>query len=330
MKQNIAIVAGGDSSELVVSLKSAEGIYSFIDKVKYNLYIVLLIKEQWVVRMADDLLIPIDKNDFSFEHESKRVNFDFAYITIHGTPGENGLLQGYFEMIGLPYSSCNVLVSALTFNKYFCNHYLKGFGVRVSDSIRLMRGETVQTEPTVQSLALPLFVKPNVGGSSFGVTKVKNPDQLQPAIAHAFAEGDEVMIERCIVGTEITCGCYQSKEKVVVFPLTEVVTDNEFFDYDAKYNGQVEEITPARLSESITTAVQALTAKIYKLLGAKGIIRIDYIIEADGIPTMIEINTTPGMTATSFIPQQIRAAGLNIQDVMTDIIENELNNQIIA
>ena len=330
MKQNIAIVAGGDSSELVVSLKSAEGIYSFIDKVKYNLYIVLLIKEQWVVRMADDLLIPIDKNDFSFEHESKRVNFDFAYITIHGTPGENGLLQGYFEMIGLPYSSCNVLVSALTFNKYFCNHYLKGFGVRVSDSIRLMRGETVQTEPTVQSLALPLFVKPNVGGSSFGVTKVKNPDQLQPAIAHAFAEGDEVMIERCIVGTEITCGCYQSKEKVVVFPLTEVVTDNEFFDYDAKYNGQVEEITPARLSESITTAVQALTAKIYKLLGAKGIIRIDYIIEADGIPTMIEINTTPGMTATSFIPQQIRAAGLNIQDVMTDIIENELNNQTIA
>ncbi len=330
MKQNIAIVAGGDSSELVVSLKSAEGIYSFIDKVKYNLYIVLLIKEQWVVRMADDLLIPIDKNDFSFEHESKRVNFDFAYITIHGTPGENGLLQGYFEMIGLPYSSCNVLVSALTFNKYFCNHYLKGFGVRVSDSIRLMRGETVQTEPTVQSLALPLFVKPNVGGSSFGVTKVKTADQLQPAIAHAFAEGDEVMIERCIVGTEITCGCYQSKENVVVFPLTEVVTDNEFFDYDAKYNGQVEEITPARLSESITTAVQALTAKIYKLLGAKGIIRIDYIIEADGIPTMIEINTTPGMTATSFIPQQIRAAGLNIQDVMTDIIENELNNQIIA
>ena len=330
MKQNIAIVAGGDSSELVVSLKSAEGIYSFIDKVKYNLYIVLLIKEQWVVRMADDLLIPIDKNDFSFEHESKRVNFDFAYITIHGTPGENGLLQGYFEMIGLPYSSCNVLVSALTFNKYFCNHYLKGFGVRVSDSIRLMRGETVQTEPTVQSLALPLFVKPNVGGSSFGVTKVKTADQLQPAIAHAFSEGDEVMIERCIVGTEITCGCYQSKEKVVVFPLTEVVTDNEFFDYDAKYNGQVEEITPARLSESITTAVQALTAKIYKLLGAKGIIRIDYIIEADGIPTMIEINTTPGMTATSFIPQQIRAAGLNIQDVMTDIIENELNNQIIA
>lgn len=326
MKQNIVIVAGGDSSELVVSLKSAEGIYSFIDKVKYNLYIALLIKEQWVVRLADDLLIPIDKNDFSFQHESKRVRFDFAYITIHGTPGENGLLQGYFEMIGLPYSTCNVLVSALTFNKYFCNNYLKGFGVRVSDSIRLMRGESVQTALTVASLGLPLFVKPNVGGSSFGVTKVKTTDQLQPAIIHAFAEGEEVMIERCIVGTEITCGCYQSKEKVVVFPLTEVVTDNEFFDYDAKYNGQVEEITPARLSESITTTVQALTVKIYKQLGAKGIIRIDYIIEADGIPTMIEINTTPGMTSTSFIPQQIKAAGLNIQDVMTDIIENELNN----
>jgi D-alanine-D-alanine ligase len=331
MKKNIVIVAGGDSSELVVSLKSAEGIYSFIDKVKYNLYIALLIKEQWVVRLANDLLIPIDKHDFSFQHESERVRFDFAYITIHGTPGEDGLLQGYFEMIGLPYSSCNVLVSALTFNKYFCNNYLKGFGVRVSDSIRLTRGGAcAETASTVEALGLPLFVKPNVGGSSFGVTKVKTADQLQPAIAHAFSEGEEVMIERCIVGTEITCGCYQSKEQVVVFPLTEVVTDNEFFDYDAKYNGQVEEITPARLSESITTTVQALTAKIYKLLGAKGIIRIDYIIEADGIPTMIEINTTPGMTTTSFIPQQIKAAGLDIQDVMTDIIENELNNQPIA
>lgn len=330
MKKNIAIIAGGDSSELVVSLKSAEGIFSFIDKVKYNLYIVLLSKKQWTVRLENQQLVEIDRNDFSFTHEGIKVCFDFAYITIHGTPGENGLLQGYFEMIGLPYSSCNVLVSALTFNKYFCNNYLKNFGIRVADSIRLLNAETVITEEIVRKLQLPLFVKPNVGGSSFGVTKVKQSIDLQPAIVKAFEEGEEVMIERCIVGTEITCGCYKTRDKFIVFPLTEVVTENEFFDFDAKYNGQVDEITPARLSDEITNSVKALTNKIYELLGAKGIIRIDYIIEADGIPTMLEINTTPGMTSTSFIPQQIKAAGLDIKEVMTDIIENELNNQTVA
>ncbi|WP_106832313.1 D-alanine--D-alanine ligase [Parabacteroides pacaensis] len=325
MKKNIAIVSGGDSSEIVVSLKSAEGIYSFIDKNKYNLYIAIVKKGEWCVRQENGETTPIDKNDFSFRKGNEIVHFDFAYITIHGTPGENGLLQGYFEMIGLPYSSCNVLVSALTFDKHVCKNYLKGFGIKVADSVYLHKGEVIKAEEIVKKLGLPVFVKPNADGSSFGVTKVKEIAQLQDALAKAFQEDNEVLIERFLNGTEVTCGCYKVKGKSVVFPLTEVVTENEFFDFDAKYNGQVSEITPARIATELTEKVQLLTSEIYDLLGAKGIIRVDYIIE-DGEPYMLEVNTTPGMTATSFIPQQVRAAGLDIKEVMNEIIENEINN----
>lgn len=329
MKKNIAIVAGGYSSEVVVSLKSAEGIYSFIDKDKYNLYIAILKKEDWVVRLSDGTETPINKNDFSFCENQEVKKFDFAYITIHGTPGEDGRLQGYFDMIGIPYSSCSALVSALTFNKYVCNHYLSSFGVKIARSIRLMNGQTIETDEAVNQLGLPIFVKPNDGGSSFGVTKVKEKEALQAAVDKAFAEGREVVLESFIKGTEVTCGCYKIKGKEVVFPITEVVTSNEFFDYDAKYNGQVEEITPARLSEDLTLKIQRETSRIYDILGAKGLIRVDYIIPEDGEPMLLEINTTPGMTATSFIPQQVRAAGLNITDVMTDIIEDSLNKAVI-
>ena len=329
MKKNIAIVAGGYSSEVVVSLKSAEGIYSFIDKDKYNLYIAILKKEDWVVRLSDGTETPINKNDFSFCENQEVKKFDFAYITIHGTPGEDGRLQGYFDMIGIPYSSCSALVSALTFNKYVCNHYLSSFGVKIARSIRLMNGQTIETDEAVNQLGLPIFVKPNDGGSSFGVTKVKEKEALQAAVDKAFAEGREVVLESFIKGTEVTCGCYKIKGKEVVFPITEVVTSNEFFDYDAKYNGQVEEITPARLSEDLTLKIQRETSRIYDILGAKGLIRVDYIIPEDGEPMLLEINTTPGMTATSFIPQQVRAAGLNITDVMTEIIEDSLNKAVI-
>ena len=329
MKKNIAIVAGGYSSEVVVSLKSAEGIYSFIDKDKYNLYIAILKKEDWVVRLSDGTETPINKNDFSFCENQEVKKFDFAYITIHGTPGEDGRLQGYFDMIGIPYSSCSALVSALTFNKYVCNHYLSAFGVKIARSIRLMNGQTIEADEAVNQLGLPIFVKPNDGGSSFGVTKVKEKEALQAAVDKAFAEGREVVLESFIKGTEVTCGCYKIKGKKVVFPITEVVTSNEFFDYDAKYNGQVEEITPARLSEDLTLKIQRETSRIYDILGAKGLIRVDYIIPEDGEPMLLEINTTPGMTATSFIPQQVRAAGLNITDVMTDIIEDSLNKAVI-
>jgi len=324
-KRTIAIVAGGGASDLVVSLRSAQGIYSFIDKDRYNLYIVEMEGKRWEVVLPDGNKTPIDRNDFSFVENGEKKSFDFAYITIHGTPGENGILQGYFDLIGMPYSSCNVLVSAITFNKFTCNQYLKGFGIRVSESMILRKGFEILDEEVINKVGLPCFIKPNAGGSSFGVTKVKTKEDIQPAIEKAFGESDEVMIEAFMKGTEITCGCYKTKDKEVVFPITEVVTGNEFFDYDAKYNGQVEEITPARIPEETAERVRLLTSAIYDILGCSGIIRIDYIITEGEKVNLLEINTTPGMTATSFIPQQVRAAGLDIKDVMTDIIEDHFN-----
>lgn len=324
MKKNIAIVAGGDSSEVVVSLKSADGLYSFMDKERYNIFIVTIVGNVWQVEWSATEKIAIDKNDFSFTREGVKTVFDFAYITIHGTPGENGILQGYFELINLPYSCCGVLSAALTFNKFTCNTYLKSFGVRVAESLVLRSRQTVSDEEVAEKIGFPCFVKPNVGGSSFGVTKVKTIEQVQPAIAKAFAEGEEVMIEAFLSGTEITCGIYKTKSKAQVLPVTEVVSENEFFDYDAKYKGQVKEITPARISSALTERVQKLTSAIYDILGCKGIVRIDYIISEGEVINLLEVNTTPGMTATSFIPQQVAAAGLDIKDVMTEIIENEL------
>ena len=261
-KRTIAIVAGGDSSELPVSLRSAQGIYSFIDKERYNLYIVEMQGNRWEVVLPSGEKTPIDRNDFSFTENGEKKVFDFAYITIHGTPGENGLLQGYFDLIGIPYSSCNVLVSAMTFNKFTCNQYLKGFGIRVSESMILRKGFEILDEEVINKVGLPCFIKPNAGGSSFGVTKVKTKEQIQPAIEKAFGESDEVMIEAYMQGTEITCGCYKTKDKEVVFPITEVVTSNEFFDYDAKYNGQVDENTPARIPEETAERGRLLTSAI--------------------------------------------------------------------
>ncbi len=323
MKRTIAIVAGGDSSELPVSLRSAEGLYSYIDKEKYQLYIVEMEGCRWEVQLADGLKIPVDRNDFSFVRDGEKIKFDFAYITIHGTPGENGKLQGYFDLLNIPYSSCDVFASAITFNKFACNQYLKGFGVRIAESIMLRKGQKITEEQVVEKIGLPCFIKPSEGGSSFGVTKVKTEEQIQPAIQKAFHESDEILIEAFMNGTEITCGCYKTKDKEVVFPITEVVTHNDFFDYDAKYNGQVEEITPARIPDEVADRVKRLTAVIYDILGCSGIIRIDYIVTEGTKINLLEINTTPGMTMTSFIPQQVRAAGLNIKDVMTDIIENK-------
>jgi D-alanine-D-alanine ligase len=285
---------------------------------------------------------PIDKNDFSFTREGVKHRFDFAYITIHGTPGENGLLQGYLEMMGIPYSCCNVLAAALTFNKYTCNHYLAGFGFNIAKSVLLRKNNlTPEGEELAKrienELGLPCFIKSNVGGSSFGCTNVKKEEDIIPAIERAFQEGDEVICEAYMKGTEVTCGVYKTKDKAVAFPITEVVTKNEFFDYDAKYKGQVDEITPARIPDAIRDKIQAETLRIYDIIGANGIIRVDWIITGmrntedyvDPVEDMskiqinlLEVNTTPGMTATSFIPQQVRAAGLDIKDVLTDIIEN--------
>ena len=240
IKRNIAIVCGGDSSEHDVSIRSAQGLYSFFDKERYNVYMVDVKGQSWNVDLQNGDTARVDKNDFSFLLDGKRVTFDYAYITIHGTPGENGLMQGYFELLNIPYSTCSVLVEAMTFDKYVLNNYLRGFGVNVADSMLLRRGEEDKyTEEEIEKrLGMPCFVKPAADGSSFGVSKVKNADQLAPALRVAFMESDEVMIESYMKGTEISIGCYKTKDKSVVFPATEVVTTNEFFDYDAKYNGQ--------------------------------------------------------------------------------------------
>jgi D-alanine-D-alanine ligase len=308
----------------------------------------------------------MDKNDFSFTRAGEKHTFDFAYVTIHGTPGENGVLQGYLDLIGLPYSCCGVLAASITFNKYACNHYLHGFGIRIAKSILLRKGSEAYpqqcstnvhrtfdraelfthegkgeelTERVVNEIGLPCFIKSNVGGSSFGCTKAKTPESILPAIERAFEEGNEVICESYMKGTEVTCGVYKTKEKAVAFPITEVVTKNEFFDYDAKYRGQVDEITPARIPDSVRDAIQAETLRIYDILGCQGIIRVDWIITPNGDWSLknghwqgdrpdinlLEVNTTPGMTATSFIPQQVRAAGLDIKDVLADIIEDHFN-----
>ncbi len=324
--KKIAIVAGGDSSEYVVSLRSAQGIWSFVDHSKYETSIIVIKGTEWKMVQYDgqqydfDQTWPVDREDFSVVKDGVKLTFDFAYIIIHGTPGENGILQGYFDMIRMPYSCCGVLAAALTCSKFTCNRYLSTFGIPVAKSILLHVGEEVETEQCVKELGLPVFVKPNAGGSSYATTKVKTPEELQPAIEAAKHEATgEVIIESFMQGTEVTCGCYTSREGLRALPITEVVSKKEFFDVDAKYNGAVEEITPARISDEMTQKIQALTRRIYGYVGAKGIIRVDYIIIGD-TPHLLEVNTTPGMTATSFIPQEVRAAGLDISDVMDDVI----------
>ncbi len=327
LKRTIAIVCGGDSSEHDVSLRSAQGLYSFFDKERYNIYIVDVKGTDWHVNFEDGDTAEVNMNDFSFKKDGKIVFFDYAYITIHGQPGENGVMQGYFDLINMPYSTSGVLVEALTFDKYVLNRYLRTFGVHVADSILLRRGEECDDNEVEKRIGMPCFVKPAADGSSFGVSKVDNADRLAPALRLAFMESNEVMVEGLLSGVEISQGVYKTSMKSVVLPATEVVSEDEFFDYAAKYNGRVKEITPARLSPETTKAVAAESSRIYDIIHANGLIRIDYIIskDKDGKDqiNMLEINTTPGMTTTSFIPQQVKAAGLDIKDVLSDIVENQ-------
>ena len=322
-KRTIAIVCGGDSSEHDVSLRSAQGIYSFFDKDRYDVYVVDVKGTDWQVELPDGMTSRVNLNDFSFKENGKTRLFDYAYITIHGTPGENGILQGYLDLVHIPYSTSGVLVEALTFDKFMLNQYLRGYDVKVAESVLVRRGQErqVSKKKIIDIVGMPCFVKPANDGSSFGVSKVRKPDQLAAAMRKAMMESDEIMIEQYLDGTEITVGCYKTKQKTVVLPVTEVVTKNEFFDYDAKYNGQVDEITPARIPDELTKRVQDLTSAIYDILHCNGIIRIDYIItkaeDGSDVINMLEINTTPGMTATSFIPQQVRAAGLDMKEWRT-------------
>ena len=322
MKRIIAIVAGGDSSENPVSLRSAATILEYMDKDKYEPYILEVEGKSWQVHVKEGVNVPVDRNDFSFTYQGKKSVFDYAYIIIHGTPGENGVFEGYLRLMRIPFSTCDVLASALTFNKFMLNMTLKSAGVNVARSIRIRKGDSVDPDKVIESVGLPCFIKPTDGGSSFGTTKVKSREQIIPAVEDAFKENGEIMIESFMQGIEVTNGYFKTRKREVKLPVTEVVPKTDFFDYDAKYNGKVEEITPARIPDEIRDSIQALTARIYDLLGCHGIIRNDYIITEGGKINLLEVNTTPGMTATSFIPQQIRAAGLNLTDVLTELIED--------
>ncbi|MBP5647518.1 MAG: D-alanine--D-alanine ligase [Bacteroidaceae bacterium] len=322
MKRKIAIVAGGDSSENPVSLRSAATILEYMDKDRYEPYILEIEGKNWQVHVSGDVTAPVDRNDFSFTFNGVKTVFDYAYIIIHGTPGENGVFEGYLRLMRIPFSTCDVLASALTFNKFVLNKTMKSCKVNVANSRRLRKGDVVDPDKIIRKVGLPCFIKPTDGGSSFGTTKVRTRDQIIPAVEEAFRENNEIMIESFMQGIEVTNGYYRTRKREVRLPVTEVVPKTDFFDYDAKYNGKVEEITPARIPDELRDRIQDLTARIYDLLGCHGIIRNDYIITDGGKINLLEVNTTPGMTATSFIPQQIRAAGMDLTDVLTEIIED--------
>ena len=323
MKKNVVVIAGGNSSEYEVSIKSGNHIFSEVDGEKYNKYLMILRGRDWMVEIGDQKF-PVDKNDFSFEYQGKKVVFDFAYITIHGNPGENGMLQGYLDMMGVPYSTCNTLVEAITFDKYTCTNYLNAFGINTTHPIMLVRGKAFDKEAVLKAVGLPCFIKPTAEGSSFGVSKVKTAADFDAAVEGAFKMCREILVESFIDGIEFTCGLYKVGDKKVVMPVAEVVPKKEFFDYEAKYDAKMsDEIIPGRFSAEITGRIQDMASEVYDILRCEGIVRIDGFVRGEEI-IMLEVNTTPGMTANSFVPKMVRVMGLPLRDVITGIIEEKL------
>ena len=323
MKKNVVVIAGGNSSEYEVSIKSGNHIFSEVDGEKYNKYLMILRGRDWMVEIGDQKF-PVDKNDFSFEYQGKKVVFDFAYITIHGNPGENGMLQGYLDMMGVPYSTCNTLVEAITFDKYTCTNYLNAFGINTTHPIMLVRGKAFDKEAVLKAVGLPCFKTPSAEGSSFGVSKVKTAADFDAAVEGAFKMCREILVESFIDGIEFTCGLYKVGDKKVVMPVAEVVPKKEFFDYEAKYDAKMsDEIIPGRFSAEITGRIQDMASEVYDILRCEGIVRIDGFVRGKEI-IMLEVNTTPGMTANSFVPKMVRVMGLPLRDVITGIIEEKL------
>lgn len=322
MKKRIAIVYGGYQSEAEVSARSKDGLMSMMDTNRYELIPVLITRQTWTAQYQG-AEYPINRDDFSFTASGVKITFSLAYITIHGVPGENGLMPAYFEMIGMPHSTCPALTGAMTFDKFVCNSYLRSFGVNVADSLRIRPADAVDAQALAQRFGFPMFIKPSAAGSSYGVTKVKALEEIVPAVEAARKESDDVVVEAFMDGTELTCGLYKTHDRTVIFPLTEVVTSREFFDYKAKYTpGATQEITPARVSNEVRDRVQKVASQVYDLMTMKGIVRIDFIVKHDGTPFVLEVNTTPGQTVTSFIPQQIRAAEMKEADVFAEVMDD--------
>lgn len=322
MKKKIALVTGGYSGEATISYMSAKTVYNNLDKEKYDVYKIDINPNGWVYENEEGVKSAVDRNDFSIIDGGKKINFDAIALCIHGTPGEDGKLQGYFDMLHLPYTTCDAATSALTFNKRYTVAVAAFAGIGVAKSLHLFKHTPTTPEAILQQLKLPVFVKPNNGGSSIGMSKVTEAADLQAALDKAFKEDDQVLVEEFIQGREFTIGVFKTKGEIVTLPMTEVRSLNNFFDYEAKYLGKSEEVTPAQVDEAIAEKVRNTAKKVYATLNCRGVIRIDFIYnEAAGEPYMLEVNTVPGQSDASIVPQQVRAMGWTLKDFYTALIE---------
>ncbi|WP_282136849.1 D-alanine--D-alanine ligase [Seonamhaeicola maritimus] len=323
MKKNIAIIMGGYSSEYQISLKSGNVVFETLDFSKYNAYRVHIFKDKWVYVDENDAEFPIDKNNFSVNINNESITFDCVFNAIHGSPGEDGFMQAYFELLGIPHSSCPMYQAAVTFNKRDCLSILKPYGIKTAESYYLNLGDAINENSIIEKVGLPCFVKANKAGSSFGVTKVHKKEDLQNAIDIAFKEDDEIIIEQFLDGTEVSVGVITYKGETKVLPITEIVSENDFFDYEAKYLGKSQEITPARLSEEQEEKVNIVAKKVYETLKMTGFSRSEYIFK-DGDPHLLEVNTVPGLTKESILPQQAAEDGISLADLFDNAIQEAL------
>lgn len=322
-KLKIALLAGGDSPEREIALQSAAQIAAVLDRGKYDVTVIDLHRRDWHYTAPDGRQWQVDKNDFSLTVEGERREFDYALVIIHGTPGEDGKLQGYLDMMGIPYSSCSMVSSVITFDKITTKRTLAGRGINLAREVFLRRGEAFDAARIVADLGLPLFVKPNANGSSFGVTKVHIPEELPAAIAAAFAQGDEILVEECIAGREMGCGVMIAGGKEYLFPITEIIPRKEFFDYEAKYTaGRSEEITPADIAPEVKAELNRMTLEAYRTCRCSGVVRVDFIVTPEGRPYFIELNSIPGMSAGSIVPKQVRAMGMTLGELFDIVIDD--------
>lgn len=323
MKKKIALVTGGYSGEAVISYKTADTIYKHIDRSLYDCYLIDIHPNGWFYKPDGGEQSLVDKNDFSVMHHGEKITFDAVLIALHGTPGEDGKLQGYLDCLNIPYTSCNTATSAITFNKKYTVAVAAASGIRVANSIQLFKNESYNSSEIIDKLRLPVFVKPNNGGSSLGMSKVNEAVHLDAAIQKAFREDDQVLIESFIRGREFTIGVFRSGGNIITLPITEIVSKNEFFDFEAKYQGASEEITPASVDESIANAIRETAKKAYHVFNCSGVVRIDFIYEEEaGVPFMLEINTVPGQSDASIVPQQVRAMGWTLSRFYSELIES--------
>lgn len=318
--KNVAIIMGGYSSEYKISLKSGEVVYNHLDSTKYNLYKIHILTEGWFYVDEQNNRFVVDKNDFSVTVNSKKITFDVVFNAIHGTPGEDGLIQAYLKLLNIPQTSCNYYQSALTFNKRDMLSVLKPYGIKTAISYYLNKGDVIDENQIIQRVGLPCFVKPNKSGSSFGISMVKDSEQLLPAIDKAYVEDDEIIIESYLKGTEVSVGVIKYKDQTMVLPITEIVSENDFFDYEAKYEGKSSEITPARISEEERAKVEDAAKRIYTILKMDGFSRSEFIL-VSGEPFLLEMNTVPGLTTESILPQQAREAGISLNELFDNAIE---------